>query len=174
MADDEAGPLPPGMPPANEPGFPACGMFAGEIGELFNSLSAAQSILAIAAAPREGVMTSATAVHSEQGSQAQVGTQLATPYGVLKAELVSQGVLQTTFEQFQPLPFLNCSLQLAFMGPMLAGGALSTMMLTPVGMLMSSVNPMGQMSAEFITGASPTSGSTSSRTTRRSWSGRRR
>ena len=41
-------------------------------------------------------------------------------------------------------------------GPHAAGGALSTMtMLGPV-MMMNSINPMGQMSAEFITGAAPT------------------
>jgi len=143
------------MPAADEPGFPQLSMFGGECNELFNSLSAAQSVFTLNTALRDGVMTSGMAMLSETSSQAQVGTQLVTSRGTLKAELVSQGMLQTSVEGFQPLPFLNVNLQLAFVPQGLAGGVLQTMLLTPVGMMMGYMNTGGQMSGEFITGFQP-------------------
>ena len=64
-------------------------------------------------------------------------------------------MVNVSLEGFQPLPFLNCNLQLAFVPAGLAGGVLQTMMLTPVGMVMSCLNTGGQMSCELITGAQP-------------------
>jgi len=145
-------PMPPGMPPADEPGFPPLPMFGGEANELFNSMSAAQSVFSLSTALRDGVMTSGTSILSENSSQAQVGTQLVTSRGTLKAELVSAGMLQTTVEGFQPLSFVNMNLQLAFFPTGLAGGVLQTMLLTPVGMALASMNTGGQISGEFITG----------------------
>ena len=147
--------LPPGMPPADESGFPSLPMFGGEINELFSSLSAAQSVFSLNTALRDGVMTSGMAMLSENASQAQVGTQLQTSRGTLKAELVSQGMLQTSFEGFSPLPFVNLNTQLAFVPAGLAGGVLQTMLLTPVGVVMGCVNTGAQMSCEVITGAQP-------------------
>jgi hypothetical protein len=162
MADNEPEILPgepqppPGMPAADEPGFPCLPMFGGEIGELFNSLNTGQSMLTIATQLREGVMSSGVAMIGENSAQAQIATQVATSRGTLKAELVSQGLLQATIENFQLLPILNSTLQLCFVGPMLAGGTLMNMLVTPVGMLQTYVNTGGQMSAEFLTGAQPT------------------
>ena len=147
---------PPGMPPADEPGYPCLPMFGGEIGELFNSLNTGQSMLTIATQLREGVMSSGVAMLGDRSAQAQIATQVATSRGTLKAELVSQGLLQATIENFQLLPILNSTLQLCFVGPMLAGGTLMNMLVTPVGMLQTYVNTGGQMSAEFLTGAQPT------------------
>ena len=157
VADEPPPPagLPPGMPPADESGFPSLPMFGGEINELFSSLSAAQSVFSLNTALRDGVMTSGMAMLSENASQAQVGTQLQTSRGTLKAELVSQGMLQTSFEGFSPLPFLNLNTQLAFVPAGLAGGVLQTMLLTPVGVVMGCVNTGAQMSCEVITGAQP-------------------
>ena len=149
-----AGP-PPGMPPADESGFPMLPMFGGDISELYNSLSAAQSVLSLSTSVRDGVMTSGMAMLGENGSQAQVGTHLMTSRGTLKADLISAGMLQTTIEGFQPLSFLNLNLQLAFVPQGLAGGVLQSMLLTPVGMVMSCINTGGQMSCEFITGGAP-------------------
>ena len=153
-AEAAAGP-PPGMPPADESGFPMLPMFGGEISELYNSLSAAQSVVSLSTSVRDGVMTSGMAMLGESGSQAQVGTQLMTSRGTLKADLISAGMLQTTIEGFPPLSFLNLNLQLAFVPQGLAGGVLQSMLLTPVGMVMSSINTGGQMSCEFITGGAP-------------------
>ena len=144
---------PPGMPPADEPGFLCLPMFGGEIGELFNSLTTGQSMLTVATQLREGVMSSGVAMLGDTSAQAQIATQVATSRGTLKAELVSQGLLQATIENFPLLPILDSTLQLCFVGPMLAGGTLINTLLTPVGRLQAFVNTGGQMSAEFLTGA---------------------
>ena len=65
-------------------------------------------------------------------------------------------MLQTTLEGLQPLPFLNMNLQLAFVPSGLAGGVLQSMILTPVGMVMTALNTGGQMSVDVISGAQPT------------------
>lgn len=149
-----AGP-PPGMPPADEPGYPSLPMFGGEIGELYNSLQTGQSLLTLSTQLREGVMSSAVAMLGDTTAQAQIATQVATSRAMLKAELVSQGVLQASIENFQLLPILNSTLQLCFVGPMLAGGTLQNVMMTPIGMLQTMINTGGQMSAEFLTGFQP-------------------
>ena len=157
-AEPEPPPLPPGLPPANESGFPMLPMFGMEVGELFNSLSASQSIFTIQTALREGVMTSGMAMLSPNASQAQVGTTLQTQrFGTLKAELISQGMLQTAVEGFAPLPFLNFNTQIAFApNGALAGGVVQSMLMLPFGVSLMSANASGQMSMELITGASPT------------------
>lgn len=143
----------PQMPPANESGFPMLPMFGQEASELFNQACATgTSLFTMGTALREGVMMSGVGVIGE-ASSAQVGTQVATPMGVLKAEVVSAGVLQTALEGFAPLPFLNFNTQLAFVPAGLAGGVLQSVMLTPVGMVMACANTGGQLSAEFLTGA---------------------
>lgn len=147
---------PPGMPPADEAGFPQLPMFGGECNELFGSVSAAQSVFSLSTTLRNGVTTSGMAMLSDSSSQAQVGTQLVTSYGAIKADLISAGMLQASFEGFSPLPFLQTNLQLAFVPQGLAGGVLQSMMLTPVGMLMGAVNTGGQMVGEIITGGQPT------------------
>ena len=70
VADEPPPPagLPPGMPPADESGFPSLPMFGGEINELFSSLSAAQSVFSLNTALRDGVMTSGMAMLSENAS----------------------------------------------------------------------------------------------------------
>jgi hypothetical protein len=151
----EAPALPPGMPPANEPGFPALPMFAGEVGELFGALQP-HTIVQLGSSPADGVMTTGMAMFSEQGAQAQMGTQVVTSRGVLKADLVSHGMLQTSFEGFAPLPFMQFNTQLAFMPQGFAGGVLQGLMLTPVGMLMGCLNTAGQLSAEAFTAVQPT------------------
>ena len=100
-------------------------------------------------------MTSAMAMLGADASQATVGTTLLTSYGQLKAELVSHGMLQTSFEGFQPLPMVNLNTQLAWVPQGLAGGVLQGVMLTPVGMLMGCVNTGGQLSGEFLTAVQP-------------------
>lgn len=155
-----AGGLPPGMPPFDEPGFPTLPMFGGEIGELFNSLSAAQSMFMMNTEVQDGVGFNGMAILSPRGSQAILGTQVATSRGNLKAELVSQGLLQATVEGFPILPFAMSSLQLAFVGPMLAGGTLQAQIFTPFGLLFTNVNTMGQTSAELLTGGGSEDGST--------------
>ena len=143
---------PPGMPPMDESGFQALPWAGGEANELFSSLSAAQSMLTANKEVVDGVMTTAMAMMSPRGSQAIFGTTLATAYGNLKAELVSAGMLQATLEGFEPLPFMMSSLQLAFVGPVPVGGVLQNQMLTPIGLLFTNVNTMGQYSAELLTG----------------------
>lgn len=148
------------MPPADEPGFPCLPMFGGEINELFlQALATGTSMLTVSTQLRDGVMSSGVAMLGDSSAQAQIATQVATSRGTLKAELVSQGLLQATIENFQLLPFMNSTLQLCFVGPMLAGGTLQNMLLTPVGMLQTLVNTGGQMSAEFLTGFSPSDNS---------------
>ena len=150
-----AGP-PPGMPPANEAGFPMLPMFGSEAGELFNALSTQATTLMINSSPVEGVMSTGMTMLGADHSMAQVGTQLLTSYGALKAELVSNGMLQTSLEGFSPLSILQLNTQLAFMPAGFAGGVLQALAFTPVGMLMGSVNTGGQLSTEFFTGMQPT------------------
>ena len=149
-------PPPPGsMPPANEPGLPATMPFGGEIGELFGGCSAAQSVFSLSTALRDGVMTSGMAMLGESGSQAQVGTQLVTSRGVVKADLISQGMLQLGFMGFQPLPLINCTSQLLFSPSGFLGGQLQSMLFLPIGMMVGSINTSTQWSLEMVTGAQP-------------------
>ena len=145
----EAAPGPTG-PPANESGFPALPMFGGEIGELFNSLSP-QMMVMLNSSPREGVLTNAMAMLGAESSQGTVGTTLITNHGALKAELISHGMLQASFEGFSPLPFVQLNTQLAFLPQGLAGGVLQGVMVSPIGMLMGCANTGGQLSAELLT-----------------------
>ena len=62
--------------------------------------------------------------------QAQVGMQYQTSQGVLKAELLSAGLLQASFEGFQPLPIMQVNTQLAFVQHGLAMGALQSVLMT--------------------------------------------
>lgn len=139
----------------NEPGFPALPMFGGEAGELINAFQT-HAMFTINSSPREGVMTNAMAMLGADASQASVGTQMLTSRGAVKAELVSHGMLQTSFEGFSPLPFMQLNTQLAFMPQGFAGGVLQSLVLTPVGMLMGCLNTGGQMSAEALTAFQPT------------------
>jgi len=147
--------MPPGMPPANESGSPMLPMFGAEISELFvQALNTNASVVTLSSALRDGVNMTAQGIFGET-SNAMVGTQIFTSRGVLRADMVSQGVLQAALEGFAPLPFLNFSTQLAFVPAGLAGGMLQSMLMTPVGMLMGNVNTGGQLSCEFLTGAQP-------------------
>ena len=158
--DDAAPALPPGMPPANEPGFPSLPMFGGGVGEALNALSP-QTMFTFASSPLDGVMTTAMALLRPDQSLAQIGTQYLTRFGTAKAELMANGMLQTAFEGLSPLPFLQLNTTLAW-SPVpagLAGGIVQGVVVSPIGMLMACVNTGGQMSTEFLTGIQPTSDS---------------
>ena len=164
MADDavaaapgeESAPLPQG-PPIDEPGFPSLPMFGAEINELFGGCAPQQMAM---------VMLGLSDRMSLQGMgmlgaqpQGQIGTAYASRFGVLKAEMVSAGVLQTSLEGFQPLPLpLQLNTQLAFMPQGLAMGAVQGVLMTPVGVALGNLNLAGQMSAEIVTGFEPAEG----------------
>ena len=86
----------------------------GEVNDASASLICAQLLFLESENPKReisfyinspgGVVTSGMAMLSREQSQAQVSTQIETSRGVLKAELASQGMLQTSFEGFAPLP----------------------------------------------------------------------
>jgi len=66
--------------------------------------------------------------------------------------------VQTSLENLSPLPFTSVNLQLAFMKQGLAMGAIQSVLMTPVGLLMGCANLAGQMSGELFTGFAPAEG----------------
>jgi len=101
----------------------------------------------------ERMGVSSVGMLGREQSQGQLGLSYQTRLGVLKAELLTNGIVQTTLEGLQPLPFMQITTQAAFVKQGLAMGGLQTVCMTPVGFLMGSVNLMGQMSCEFVSGA---------------------
>lgn len=154
-AESAEGEAPLTMPPQDESGFPALPMFGAECGELYNSCQVQRLVMLSTTLPG-GLAASGMGALGPEQSQLQVGTQYMTRAGVLKAEFMSAGMLQTAFEGFSPLPFLQLNTQLAFCGQGLAMGVLQGLVLTPVGMIMGCANVMGQLSAEMITAIQPT------------------
>ena len=128
--------------------------FGGETGELWQALTA-QTMLMINSSPTDGVNTSGMAILGAEQTHVQVGSQLLTSRGAVKAELMSNGMLQTSLEGFSPLPFTQFNTQLAFVPAGLAGGVVQGMLMTPVGMLMGCANTGGQLSSELLTGMQP-------------------
>jgi len=125
-------------------------MFGGDYAELMQSLTP-MKMLTCSSQPIEGVMTSGLAMFGANQSHMQVGTQTFTPYGALKAELMANGMLQTSLEQFTLLGgALMFNTQLAWSGMQLAGGVVQGIMGIPLGMVMGSANTGGQTSAEMI------------------------
>jgi len=151
--DEPAGPM---GPPLDEPGFPALPMFAGDYNEIINAV-APQRLAMLSSSLMEGVGLNGVAVFGGQ-PQGQLGVSYQTRLGVLKAEMLSLGVLQTTLEGFQPLPFTQFTAQVAFC-PGGAMGVGQAVIMTPVGILMGSGNLGGQLSGELLTGFSPGEGS---------------
>jgi len=142
-------------PPLDEPGFPMLPMFKGELGEWINTTSPAKLAM-LGLSLREGLnLSSMGMLQDGGGGMAQAGLTYQTRFGALKAEMISQGVLQTTLEGFTPLPCMQVTTQLAFMPQGFAGGAMNTVIMSPVGAVMLSANLGGQLSAEFVTGAQP-------------------
>lgn len=149
------GGLPPGMPPANEPGAAMLPMFERDLGEWLQGFST-QTLITAATSPRDGVTTSALGVFGSEQSHMQLGTQVETErFGVFKADLMPQGMLQTTMEGFSPLPFLGLNTQLAFVSQGFAGGVLQTMLMTPIAMISATANTASQLSAEAFTAFQP-------------------
>lgn len=140
--------------PLDEPGFPALPMFRAELGEWVNATTPAR-MANLAVSLREGFGASGMGMLHAEGGMATSGLTYATRLGALKAEVVSQGVLQTTLEGFMPLPFMQVTTQLLFMPQGLAGGAMQTVLMCPVGALMLSANLAGQLSADVVTGLQP-------------------
>lgn len=140
--------------PLDEPGFPALPMFRAELGEWVNATTPAR-MANLAVSLREGFGASGMGMLHAEGGMATSGLTYATRLGALKAEVVSQGVLQTTLEGFMPLPFMQVTTQLLFMPQGLAGGAMQTVLMCPVGALMLSANLAGQLSADVTARAAP-------------------
>lgn len=115
-------------------------------------------MFSMSCAVRDSLSATAMGMHNQGQAAGQLGLQYASPLGMLKAELVSQGLVNVSLEGFQPLPFAQLNTQLAFVGGMLAGGQLSSVLMTPVGMLMANANVFGQLSAEFFTALQPAEG----------------
>jgi len=159
MADPEPEEAPPQMqgPPREDPGFPALPWAAGGVAELLGSCSP-NRMFQMSVGLRDAL--SASSVGMINGGQAggQVGLQYSSALGLLKAELASAGMWNISLEGFQPLPFAQLNTQLAFVGGMLAGGQVHSIVMTPVGVLMGAANVYGQMSGEIFTGLAPAEG----------------
>ena len=112
----------------------------------------------ISCAVRDSLSGTAMGMQNQGQTAGQLGLQYASPLGMLKAEMMSQGMVNVSLEGFQPLPAMQLNTQLGFVGGMLACGELKSVLMTPVGLLMGSANVFGQMSAEFFTGLSPAEG----------------
>ena len=145
-------PLPPGLPPANETGFAALQMFGGDFAELMHSLRP-HSLFTITSQPLDGVVTSGLGMMSGDHTHAQVGTQYFTPFGALKAELMSNGMLQASFENFTLLyGMLQFNTKFLFSSAgQPVGGELQGIVGTPLGALVGSTNGL-QSSIELISG----------------------
>lgn len=142
-------------PPLDEPGFPALPMFKAELGEWINTTSPAKLAM-LGLSLRDGLsMSGMSMLQDGGGGMTQSGLTYATRFGALKAEVISQGVVQTTLEGFMPLPFMQVTTQLAFMPQGLAGGAMQSVIMCPIGAMMLSANLAGQLSAEVVTGVQP-------------------
>lgn len=141
-------------PPLDEPGFPVLPMFRSDTAEWINATTPAR--LAMGALQlRDGLSASTMGMLCDGGGMGSAGLTYATRFGALKAEVISQGVLQTTLEGFMPLPFMQLTTQLAFMPQGLAGGAMQSVVMCPIGAMMMSANLAGQLSAEIVTGLQP-------------------
>jgi len=137
-------------PPLDEPGFPSLPMFKGELNEWINATTP-QRLAMVSLGLREGLGLSGMGMLADDGNgMLQSGLTYGTRFGALKAEVVSQGVLQTTLEGFMPLPFLQLTTQLAFMPQGLAGGAMQSVLMSPIGAIIGSANLGGQLSAELL------------------------
>eukprot|EP00324_Dicrateria_rotunda_P000233 CAMPEP_0206167436 /NCGR_PEP_ID=MMETSP1474-20131121/28225_1 /ASSEMBLY_ACC=CAM_ASM_001110 /TAXON_ID=97495 /ORGANISM="Imantonia sp., Strain RCC918" /LENGTH=379 /DNA_ID=CAMNT_0053572083 /DNA_START=39 /DNA_END=1176 /DNA_ORIENTATION=+ len=119
--------------------------------ELFKSL-APQKLVQLSLAARDNLSLHGVGMFGQQ-SQAQLGINAMTPAGVLSAELISQGVVQLGLDGMCPLPFLQLSGQLAFMPQGLAGGMMQSVLMTPLGPVVTTAGLNGMLSAEWIVGA---------------------
>ena len=146
--------MPPQGPPRDEPGIPALQMFAADAAELQRNTTP-NNLVTIQSNLLDRFGFSAFGVTSNDGAQGQAGLSYNTRFGVLKAEMISMGVVQTSLEGLQLLPFTNISTQLAFMNRQLCMGGLQAALVTGIGVGVASVNLAGQMSAELVTGMMP-------------------
>ena len=97
-------------------------------------------MFSMSCAVRDGLSATAMGMQQQGQSAGQLGLQYASPLGMLKAELISAGMVNVSLDGFQPLPFAQLNTQLAFVGGMLAGGQLHGVLMTPVGVLMGAAN----------------------------------
>uniref|UniRef100_A0A7S0LP02 Uncharacterized protein n=1 Tax=Coccolithus braarudii TaxID=221442 RepID=A0A7S0LP02_9EUKA len=124
-------------------------MFSGDHNDLAGAI-APQRVGVMNYAFSDNVGLSSMCMLGKDQSQCQAGLAYQTRAGVLKAEMVSPGVLQTSLEGFSPLPFMQITTQAAFVQHGLAMGAAHAMLMTPVGYLMGAANLMGQLSGELV------------------------
>ena len=142
------------MPPREEPAFPSLPWAAGGVSELFDGVTP-KTLFQASVSLRDGLATQGMGMMQGDSAFGQVGLQYASPLGNLKADLVSQGVVNLSLEGFQPLPMMQVGTQLNFMSGMLVGGQLTSVLFTPVGVMMGYASLGGQLSGEFMTGIQP-------------------
>ena len=155
MAEEEA-PPPPMMPPREESAFPSLPWAAGGVNELFDGVTP-KTLFQAQVSVRDGLTSQGMGMMQGPAAFGQVGLQYASPLGNLKADLISQGVVNLSLDGFQPLPIMQLNTQLSFMSGMLVGGQLYSVLFTPVGVMTGGANLYGQLSGEFFTGIQPAS-----------------
>lgn len=145
----EEAPPQPMMPPREEPAFPSLPWAAGGIAELFDGVTP-KTLFQTQVSVRDGMAAQGVGMMQQGSAFGQAGLQYASPLGMLKADLISQGVVNLSLEGFQPLPIMLLNTKLSFMSGMLVGGEMASVLFTPLGVMSGFANLYGQMSGELV------------------------